>query len=83
MIDIITFFKKRSIIDIRFPLNKHGKKSGYAFVDFKNHKELLEGLKKNGKKLGSRYIELFPIENSPKDKVDDRPWLKKEDDDPS
>ena len=66
--DVIEFFRPLSIDDIRFPKNKKGRPSGYAFVDFASRKEAQEAMKKNGKKLKGRYIELFTeINDKPSD----------------
>lgn len=70
--DVISFFSPLSIDDIRFPKDKKGRSSGYAFVDFSSRADAQEGMKRNGKKLKGRYIELFteindkPSENNEK-----------------
>ena len=61
--DIITFFQPLRITDIRFPINKKGRPSGYAFVDFPDMIAAQEAFKRNGKKLNGRYIELFTESN--------------------
>ena len=74
--DVVQFFKKCKISDIRFPMNKKGKRSGYAFVDFDSSEDLQRALKKNGKTMGSRYVELFVVKNVKKESKDDRKWNK-------
>ena len=70
--DVISFFSPLSIDDIRFPKDKKGRSSGYAFVDFSSRADAQEAMKRNGKKLKGRYIELFteindkPSENNEK-----------------
>ena len=61
--DVINFFKPSSITDIRFPKDKSGRPSGYAFVDFESLSDAQEAVKKNGKKLKGRYVELFSETN--------------------
>jgi len=76
--DVVQFFKKCKISDIRFPMNKKGKRSGYAFVDFDSSEDLQRALKKNGKTMGSRYVELFAVKNVKKESTDDRKWNKQD-----
>ena len=80
--DVVNFFKPTSIEDIRFPKDKKGRPSGYAFVDFTTLDDAIEAMKKDGKKLKGRYVELFsekqekPVDSNRKYGKDGE-WLNK------
>jgi len=66
--DVIKFFKPLNILDIRFPKDKKDRPSGYAFVDFADRQAAQDAMKKNGKKMKGRYIELFTeVNDKPSD----------------
>ena len=78
--EVINFFKPLPIDDIRFPKNKKGKPSGYAFVDFTTIEDVKSALRKDKLKIQGRYVELFPVNDSENPKqvdFDRRKWLKK------
>ncbi|XP_065663614.1 probable RNA-binding protein 19 isoform X2 [Hydra vulgaris] len=79
--EVIKFFKPLVIDDIRFPKNKDGKSSGYAFVDFKTIEDVKSALKKDKQKIQGRYIELFPVNDLENLKQNDftKKWTQKGD----
>lgn len=79
--DIINFFKPIKVEDIRFPINKAGKRTGYAFVDFKNTQDMGKAMQKDKEKMKGRYIELFeaPHKDSNVKKFKKESWKVTED----
>ena len=60
--DVETFFHPLNLIDVRFTVDREGRPSGRAYVDFSTECDMEEALKRNGDCIGKRYIELFPDE---------------------
>ena len=57
--DVETFFHPLALADVRFTVDKDGRPSGRAYVDFNSEEDMNEALKRNGDCIGKRYIELF------------------------
>ena len=57
--DIETFFHPLKLADVRFTVDKEGRPSGRAYVDFNSEQDMAQALKQDGDCIGKRYIELF------------------------
>ena len=57
--DIEAFFHPVVVPDVRFTVDKDGRPSGRAYVDFNSEEDMAEALTRNGDCIGKRYIELF------------------------
>ena len=57
--DVETFFHPLALADVRFTVDKDGRPSGRAYVDFNSEEDMNEALTRNGDCIGKRYIELF------------------------
>ena len=57
--DVEMFFHPLSLADVRFTVDRDGRPSGRAYVDFHSEEDMTEALKRNGDCIGKRYIELF------------------------
>ena len=57
--DVETFFHPLPLADVRFTIDKDGRPSGRAYVDFNSEEDMNEALMRNGDCIGKRYIELF------------------------
>lgn len=57
--DVETFFHPLKLADVRFTVDKEGRPSGRAYVDFNSEQDLEQALKQDGDCIGKRYIELF------------------------
>lgn len=57
--DVETFFHPLNLADVRFTVDKEGRPSGRAYVDFNSEQDLGQALKQDGDCIGKRYIELF------------------------
>lgn len=57
--DVEAFFYPITVTDIRFTVDKDGRPSGRAYVDFDSAEDMVEALTRNGDCIGKRYIELF------------------------
>lgn len=68
--DVEAFFHPTTLADVRFTVDKDGRPSGRAYVDFNSEEEMMEAMKMNGDCIGKRYIELFPDEGPQSAKVD-------------
>ena len=60
--DVEAFFHPLPVADIRFTVDKDGRPSGRAYVDFNSEEDKREAMERNGDCIGKRYIELFPDE---------------------
>uniref|UniRef100_A0A0K0EF89 RRM domain-containing protein n=1 Tax=Strongyloides stercoralis TaxID=6248 RepID=A0A0K0EF89_STRER len=58
------FFKPIHIESISMGYHENGKLTGDCIVEFKNSDGAVEGMKKNGLHMGTRYIEIFNHENA-------------------
>ena len=57
--DVETFFYPTEVVAVRFTVDKDGRPSGRAYVDFNSEGDMALALKRNGDCIGKRYIELF------------------------
>ena len=60
--DVEAFFHPLTLADVRFTVDRDGRPSGRAYVDFNSDADMSEALKRNGDCIGKRYIELFSDE---------------------
>lgn len=62
--DVIAFFKPLFLEDIRFVMDKNGRPSGSAFVEFQSIDDVKLALQRDGKKMKGRNVKIFPKKQS-------------------